>query len=317
VILSRIRPALAGLLLLVATGGAALGAEPVAVEITNRSQPILCAENDNVTIAFAGAGIAHFRLEASHPAYIGTLKRDSAAPDWSDCDGGGDPSFAPPAKPKRLVLYDGPRLRVVGFTFASFWRPASVPVRIGTHRTPSLHLIQLWVAGKRGWEEVLVLYPPDGYFRARPLTPPGLGRTAYGSSFLIGPIEEEGRPLVRLSEVAIDVRTRSVLLHFSRGGAASVSIAAIDPARNALDIAFDPPVVDAPFAMLRSMYVTETNNDVAHIALREPGTPGRREAGVLRFDKALATEIWAGRMTVSRHNSSAPDMLFRGFERRQ
>jgi hypothetical protein len=230
---------------------------------------------------------------------------------------GGDPSFAPPAKPRRLVLYDGPRLRIVGFTFASFWRPASVPVRIGPRITPGLHLVQLWVPGRHGWEEVLVLYPPDGYFRARPLTPDGLGRTAYGSSFLIGPIEEEGRPLVRLEEVAIDVRTRSVRLRFSRGGSARVAIREISQALNALDIGFDPPVADGPFAMLRSMYVTDTNNDVARIALREPNAAGWRGEGIMQFDKVRATELWAGRTSVSRHNSSSPDMLFRGFERRQ
>jgi hypothetical protein len=31
------------------------------------------------------------------------------------------------------------------------------------------------------------------------------------------------------------------------------------------------------------------------------------------FKKAEAIEVWAGRTIPSRHNTSAPDMVFRGF----
>jgi hypothetical protein len=298
--------------LLLLAGGTAT-AQDLAVTVTNRSQPVLCAEKDNVAVALSGDTVAHLRIEARHPAYIGLMQRDSAAPDWTECDMSADPSFAPPAPPRETTLYDGPNLRVIGFTFGSFWRPADAVVRVGDRSERNLHLLQLWVPGPHGWEEVLVLYPPDGYWRARPLTPDGLANTAYGSSFLVGPIEMQERPLVRIDEVAIDPASRTVRLGFARGGSASLSIAEIDQAHESLDVALDPPITGGPFAMLRSMYVTATNNDVARIALREPGAAGWREQGIMRFDQARATELWAGRLVPSRHNTSAPDMVFRAF----
>jgi hypothetical protein len=86
-----------------------------------------------------------------------------------------------------------------------------------------------------------------------------------------------------------------------------------DASRHILEVTFDKPVVGGPFAMLRSMYVTEFNNDVARIALRERETEVWREQNIMAFDKAIATDIWAGRLSPSRHNTSAPDMMFNGF----
>jgi hypothetical protein len=65
--------------------------------------------------------------------------------------------------------------------------------------------------------------------------------------------------------------------------------------------------------MLRSMYVTEFNNDVARIAVRERGAKGWREDSIMSFDRAIATDIWAGRLAPSQHNTSAPDMVFNSF----
>ena len=66
---------------------------PVAVEVTNASEPVLCAEKDNVTLAFASPLVKTFRIEAAHPAYIGALQRDSFEADWTACDMKADPVF--------------------------------------------------------------------------------------------------------------------------------------------------------------------------------------------------------------------------------
>jgi hypothetical protein len=68
-----------------------------------------------------------------------------------------------------------------------------------------------------------------------------------------------------------------------------------------------------PFAALRSMYVTDFNNDVARIAVREKGAKGWREEPIMAFKRASATEVWAGRVAPSRHNTSSPDMAFGAF----
>jgi hypothetical protein len=286
---------------------------PLAVDVKNQSEPVLCAEKDNVSIALTSPQVRSFRIEGAHPVYIGSLQRDSYEADWTDCDMTGDPVFAAPVPPRRVTFYEEVEIWLVGMTFPSFWRPATATVRVGDRVEHNLHLIQVWMIRPNGGEEVLVIYPQDGYWRLRPMTPQGLNTTAYGSSFLIGPIEEEGRPIVRIKEIAFDPPTRTFTVTFERGGSATVKLVQIDQNRNALDVAFDRPISGHPFAMLRSMYITEFNNDAARIAVRENDAKGWREDNIMRFDRARATAIWAGRLSPSQHNTSSPDMIFNGF----
>ena len=67
-------------------------------------------------------------------------------------------------------------------------------MRIGDRVEKNIHLLQVWMIRPMGGEEVLGLYPQDGYWRVRPLAPASLAPTAFGSSFLLGPVEVEGRP---------------------------------------------------------------------------------------------------------------------------
>ena len=287
--------------------------EALAVEITNRSEPVLCAEKDNVSLELASPNVRSFRIEAAHPVYIGSLQRDSFEPDWTDCDMSGDPVFAAPVPPRRVTFYEEVEIWLVGFTFPTFWRPATATVRVGDRVEHNLHLVQLWTIRPNGGEEVLVFYPQDGYWRVRPMAPQGLNTTAYGSSFLIGPIENEGRPIVRIKELAFDPPTRTFTLTFERGGSATVKLDKLDQNRHALDVTFDRPITGRPFATLRSMYITEFNNDAARIAVREKDAKGWREDNIMRFDRAIATALWAGRLAPSQHNTSSPDMVFNGF----
>ena len=43
----------------------------LAVLVENRSRPVLCAEEDNVTIATSSAAVRSFRIEVAPPAYAG------------------------------------------------------------------------------------------------------------------------------------------------------------------------------------------------------------------------------------------------------
>jgi hypothetical protein len=52
---------------------------------------------------------------------------------------------------------------------------------------------------------------------------------------------------------------------------------------------------------------------VARIAVREHGAQGWREDHIMKFDRATATDLWAGRLVPSRHNTSSPDMIFNSF----
>lgn len=301
-------------LLMLSPAAALARSSGIAVEVTNTSEPVLCAEKDNITLNLASTEVRSLRIEAAHPAYIGALARDSFEADWTACDMAADPVHTSEVKtPTRRTLYEEPALWVVGWTMPTYWRPATATVRIGAQATKGLHLIQVWMIRPMGGEEVLVLYPQDGYWRIRPLAPEGRAPTAFGSSFLVGPVEVQGRPIVAIKEIAFDPATRAFTLTFERGGSATLRMAEVDTNRHALDVTFDKAVSGRPFATLRSMFITDFNNDVARVAVRDHGAAGWREEPVLAFKGGRVTDLWAGRTAISRHNSSSPDMVLSRF----
>ncbi|MFG1183893.1 hypothetical protein [Xanthobacter aminoxidans] len=326
---------------------ASAGAEPLGVTVRNESVNATCAETDNVTLKLVSDDVQKFNISVRHPAYVGMLLADNTAPDWETCDMSGDPvvpadakaplppsaaapgakpgpnpAAASPAAPKRITIFETPDMWLTGFIFPSFWRAATVPVRIGGDVTQGLHMVQLWMRVDGKAEEVLVIYPPDGYMRARPMSPAHMRDTAYGSSFLVGPVEQAERPIVRLKEVGFTPQTRTFTLHYAAGGKARMQVVKVGSDELRLEVQLDgtPP---GTFAALRSMYVTEGNADVARVAWRSLGT-GKGGAGglmgeapVLSFaDAQNVSMLWAGRLVPSRHNTSAPDFIFDGFSGR-
>jgi hypothetical protein len=310
----RWREPVAALAMLLATLGAARAADALAVEAINASEPTLCAEKDNVYLKLQSGDVRRFTVEAVHPAYIGTIVVDRWAPDFTSCDMSSDPSFK--FDRRRLTIYETEEWQLVGLTFPSFWRPNQVPVRVGNRTETGFHLLQLWTRYQERAEEVLVIYPADGYWRARPLPPQNLRWSAYGSSFLIGPVEIKGRPFVDIRDIAFDPATRTFTLNFARGGSATLRLDKLDQERIVLDVGLSPAVAaERPFAALRSMFVAEGNSDVAVVGWRGKGAQSWSRSPVMSFGKASVAELWAGRIAPSRHNTSAPDMLFKNFSR--
>ena len=311
---AAILPLLLTVTLMTASLARAGSHDGLAVTVTNGSEPVLCAEKDNVSIEFTSPEVRGFRIEAAHPAYITSIQRDSFEADWTDCDMSGDPvHHSGVAVTTRKTIYEEPDIWLVGWTFPTFWRPSTATVRVGDRVEKGLHMVQVWVIRPMGGEEVLVFYPQDGYWRMRPRAPAGLAPTAFGSSLLIGPVEVDGRPIVRIKEIAFDPKSRTFTLHYEGGGSATLRMAHLDEHRHTLEVAFDRPVAGRPFASLRSMYVTEFNNDVSRIAVREPDAKGWRESPILDFKSATASAIWMGRTAISRHNTSSPDIVLNGF----
>ena len=294
---------------------AAHAADELAVDVVNASEPILCAEKDNVYLKLISPQVRRFTIEAVHPNYIGTIVADRSAFDLNNCP---DLAAAPviTEQPKRTTIYETPDLQLVGLTIPNFWRLNKVPVRVGDRVESGVQLLQLWVRANDRAEEVLVLYPTDGYWRARPLPPAHLRWTAYGSSFIVGPIELKERPLVDIKEIIFEPGTKTFRLSFARGGGATLRVATLDAEKQVLDVTLDPPIGgELPFAALRSMFVTDINNDVAQLGWRAAGAHSFARTGVMDFTRAGATEVWAGRLVPSRHNTSAPDMIFRDFRK--
>ena len=310
----RISATLAAMAFSATAFAASLDAVPVTV--TNESEPVLCAEKDNITIKVTSPEVRRFRIEAAHPPYIGGLVKDNWEADWTACDMTGDPSFTAPVPPRRVTFYESIEYWLVGYTFPTFWRPADTTFRVGDRVEKGLHLVQLWKLGKDKSYEVLVVYPQDGYWRARPMPPAHLSFNAYGSSFLFGPVEQEGRPVVNIKEIEFDPKTLEFKMAFKDGSNGSLKLESVDENRMILDAVLDRPVGGGKaFAALRSMYVTDFNNDVSRIAVREPGAKRWREEHILDFQKAQGTDVWMGRLTHSQHNTSSPDHVFKGFSK--
>jgi hypothetical protein len=287
----------------------------LAVTFDNASVVTRCAEEDNVYVKLSGVrdGIGAFRIGAEHPPYIAAVTEDSTAPDFTDCDMSGDPSHA--FTPRTVILYEDANIRLVGHAFATFWRPGTVDFFVGERNEPGLHLVQLLRRGPVRDVEMLVVYPSDGYWRPKPLPPPGLPDSAYGSSFLFGPIEESTRPFVAIRSITFEPGALRFRLVFANGSRGVLGVASATPEALRLALSIDPPVpAGRPFAALRSMYVTTAQADVS--IARWP-VDGSRDttAPILSFERFVAPAGRFGRIEQSRHNLSAPDLIFDGFTR--
>jgi len=293
-------------------------ADPIGVKVVNATEPTLCAEEDNVTVTLSanagGPDIRRFSVAARHPAYIGTVVADVRAADFSNCDRAAEQFHE--FDSRRVTLYEDRSVWLIGYVYEKYWRDKDVPVRVGDRVEHGLHMIQLWRQGPRGPEEFLVLYPPDGYWRLRPLTPAHLKNTSYGSSVLLGPIETTTRPLVEITDVTFDPEGRRFHLTFDRGGTATVTVDAAEETGTVLDVDFGDTPVHGDFGMVRSMFVAPGNADASEVGWRRDNDRGWHHKPLMAFDTAHAVrELWVGRHTVSRHNTSAPDMVFGDFER--
>jgi hypothetical protein len=289
--------------------GIAHAGEPVHVE--NATQPSRCAENDNVYVKFLASGITHFSIEARHPAYISSMREDRTAADFSGCDQSHDPGYS--FDPLDLTLFEDAEYKLVGHRFARFWRPENVDVRVGDTTVHGLHLIQLLrKLGDRN-VEILVVYPSDGYWRMKPLPPRGIADTAYGGSFLVGPIREEGRPYVALRSIAFDRASLSFRVGFG-GGEGRVQVVDATAGRTRVDITLPPAAESSAFAALRSMYVSDDNADTAE-AFLVPAAGATKKSPILDMPQADSVAVTFARVVPSRHNTSAPDLVFEDFRR--
>lgn len=299
--------------------GAGATAAPATVTVENKTRPTACAEEDNVSLALSGRGIARFRVEALQPPYLAGIGADTTAPDFSNCnfDGGAhptDPSYA--FKPRRVVLHDGRQWMIVGITLPTFWRPHRVPVRVGQRSEDDIHLLQVF-AKKPGAKplEAIVMYPADGYWRLKPLPKARFGDGVYGSSFLMGPVETDGRPVVNIASIEVRTQPLAFRLRFVGGGRADVKVAEISRTRTALEVALAPPTRrDQPFAVLRSMYVTADNADVSALSWQATPSSAMQTQDLPSVSTLEAAQVRFGRTVPSRHNTSAPDIRFSGFE---
>lgn len=286
---------------------------PDAAWIENLSEPTLCAEFDNVYYTLANPKVGRFQIEVGAPVYLAHLKEDSTAPDFANCEAmKEDPKHK--FTPKKLTLYEDDEVRVVGHTYAESWRARGAEVMVGATDGSDLHLVQWFEKVDGAFVEFLVVYPFDGYWRAKPIPTEAFPNAAYGTSFLVGPVEKQHRPIVDIAKLMIDPKARAFRMTFAKGGAGEIRIRSVDRERVVLDVSLDglpETVPPAPFAAIRSMFVAPTNADAARVNWRTDA--GLYNEQIMRFKGADAREVRFDRIELSRHNTSAPDVTFRGF----
>ncbi|VTU23078.1 hypothetical protein SRS16CHR_03179 [Variovorax sp. SRS16] len=306
-------------LLLAAFASTMVWAAPLQATVENQTRPTTCAEEDNVSMDLHGDGIRRFRVEALPPVYLASIAKDRTAPDFSGCnfDGGThptDPRYT--FTPRREVLHDGKRWLIVGMVLPSFWRPNQVPVTLDGRTVTGFHLLQIF-AKKPGRKplEALVLYPADGYWRLKPLPAPRFGDGVYGSSFVLGPVEQDGRPVVNIASIAIDSKPLRIRLAFAQGGSAIAKVTEISQARTALDVTLTQPTHgDQRFAVLRSMYVAADNADMSEVRWQATPRSALKATPLPEVSTLRTVQVRFGRSIVSRHNTSAPDIRFSRFD---
>lgn len=295
-------------------------AAPVSVTVSNHSRATACAEEDNVSLHLQAPRITRLRVEALPPPYLDAIDRDITKPDFSDCNFDGRTHPTDPVyhfRERRVVLHDGPQWRIVGLTLPTFWRPHQVPVLLSQRTVRGIHLLQVSAKAPDASppREVLVLYPADGYWRIKPVPAARFGDGVYGSSFLLGPVVDEGRPVVNIASIRIETQPLVLHLRFADGEQARVAVAKASRARTALDVSFAPPLNRAaPFATLRSMHVAPDNADVSEIRWRQDAGAALQLQPLEAMQRIEATDVRFGRSIPSRHNTSAPDIRFYDFE---
>lgn len=300
------------------TTAAAAPTGPVSAVISNASRVTRCAEEDNVYVKISGPGLTGMRIEARQPSYIKQLSVDDSSADFSDCHFSKDENPVYHFEPKKLVLWENDEWVLVGNTYATFWRPNEVPVSIAGKVTTQLHLLQLHkkdaTEPSTGRHEFLVLYPPDGYWRAKPIPAQPLPSSTYGTSFIVGPITDAARPYVDIASVEFVPKELTFKLTYQDGSHGSMQLLEITRDKLALQYKQDSARADAqPLAAIRSMYVTDQKSDVAEVVLRDAPAQRPTVVPISSFKEHKASEVAFGRSVISKHNPSAPDMWFGEF----
>jgi hypothetical protein len=286
--------------------------------VTNASRVTRCAEEDNVYVKLSGEALTGMRIEARQPSYIAQLSADTSAADFSDCHFSDAENPVYHFEPKRVVLWENDSWLLLGITYATFWRPNEVPVAVGGTVTEKLHLLQLHKKdpseSSSGKHESLVMYPPDGYWRAKPIPAQPLPSSVYGTSFIVGPVSEAARPFVNIQRVEFVPATLSFELSYEDGSHGRMQLLELSREKLVLQYTQDRARAAAqPLAAIRSMYVTDIKADVAEVSLRGTPEASPTVTQISDFKEARASEVAFGRSVISKHNPSAPDMWFGEF----
>ena len=224
--------------------------------------------------ASLSAEVRQFTIVAEHPAYAGTIVADRSAPDFRNCDMSGDPVFK--AEPRRVTLYETGDLQLIGYTFSSFWRPNTVPVRVGKRVENGLHLLQLFTkyraahrGGAGGLSRRRLLARP-----AAAAAPSRLQRLRLVVPGRPGGDRRRGPSSTSRRSCSIPA-TLTFRLAFARGGGASLHVDGVDEEQIALEIKLDTTAVAS--RAVRRAALDVRHRDQCRRRAGRPGAPPAAE----------------------------------------
>ncbi|MBI5582740.1 MAG: hypothetical protein HY892_02855 [Deltaproteobacteria bacterium] len=267
----------------------------------NDSTGTTCAEEDNVNTPVFAQRITRFSLTATHPLYdVGV---DNCNFDFSGCTGAAAQEKGVLQADVCTGLYDDGINVIKGCVVPGWWRPFSMRITVGS-TGGDFHYLQFYrkIQDANSWPQFLVLYE-DGNLRLKPHPPAGRNDVCFGSSVIIGPATPAARPFVDIQEVTVNPSAMTLDLTFRSGGTAHVSLS-VDRTRAVASIDVNYPAdKNKPFAIFRSMNVTDGNADVDHIQSLSGIFP------ILSGWTTLQGPWWFFHRAVrSIHNTSAPDI---------
>ena len=308
----KIVPALLSALLLTFAN-----ATPDGVMVANGSQPTLCAEEDNVSVALIHPTITGCTIRAEHPAYAYT--EDATQPNFDNCQiGVNDPVHDFDGFYTNRNLYDDQSTTAIHATRTNqFWRSNTADIVVNGVRAEGAHILTMYrkIEGENSWPQILVMYVADGNIRIKPHPRVGFGDSVFGASLLLGPVVEEGRPVVNIRQVEYFPAEDKFEIDYRDGGTGVLSLEKIDRSVLELRYSIHSDLQHAqPFGMLRSMYVAPTNCDTESARItRHDGSVETQT--VIEASAYRATAVsFIRESTEQAHNRSAPDISLGEFQ---
>ncbi|XP_063413665.1 uncharacterized protein LOC134696045 [Mytilus trossulus] len=163
---------------------------------------------------------------------------------------------------------------IIEAVFVEFWwlAPESMTVTLTNgKKTKNVAYIRFYrpLPWNGGYAQVFVLYQ-DGNIRLLPVAPEGVDWIPFGTSVIVGqPRTDSNRPYVNIQEVVIDPERWQMGLLYKDGSSCRMKINCTYSETQLFvnDLYFTKDAFTNPFLTIRSMFVSEGNNDVDSIKI--------------------------------------------------
>ena len=273
------------------------------VQANGRSSQTSCAENDNISVYFTGMVKAH--IEARHPEY--KVDHYDCPPNFENCNMSSENDY--PSEPMNRKLYDNGISVVTAHSQATWWKPQGMKITVeGGRSVENAHYVALSrkVSGQNSWPQFLVLYS-DGHLRLIPHPPAGTNSVCFGSSFIVGPMQESDRPFAAIESILVKPRSGIIDITYVDQTTSTITVEELDRRHVKVTIEF-AEVYRNPSLAFISMFVENGNADVDHIEWE--GSNGQSvELPILDFHEGVGNQWSFHRRHESVHNESAPGFL--------